>query len=330
MRGGAAGSLDGTGDDERALVARRAALLRLRDGDPERDGLPELTRLVARRFHPDRLEVIRITHDSAPSTLERIVSCEQVHAVTSADDLRNRLDDDRRCYVLVHRNSVDDPIVVVQIALARGFVDRIATILDVTAPVADVATADTAVFYSINACEPGLAGINLGATLLERAIERLADELPHVVVHATLSPVPELRAWVLDRLRADALERAERALAPGGPAELAARLADDRWVADDAFAASVRPLLLALTARYLTTRDGARVVDPVANFHLSNGASIDRVCWMADPGPVGLERSLGIMASYRYEPAQLAARARAYAASGEVVVAPAVLALAGR
>ena len=309
------------------LVARRAELLRLDADDPTRARLPELTRLVARHFDPGHLETRRITLNAPRALLDRIVACESVHTVRSPDDLRNRLDADRRCYAFVHPGALDHPVVVVQIALTLGFVERIADILDTEAPVLDAAAADTAVFYSINSCEPGLAGINLGGALLDRAIQRLAAELPDVGVFATLSPAPDLRAWVLEQLRRDALSDAERALAPVAPREAANRLAADGWLDDGEFTAGMQRLLTAFAVRYLTTRDGTRAVDPVANFHLSNGACVDRVCWMADTSPTGIARSLGIMVSYRYEPERLAERARSYAATGEVVLSPGVLAL---
>ena len=83
-----------------------------------------------------------------------------------------------------------------------------------------------------------------------------------------------------------------------------ARLGDKEWEVDEA----IRPALLALSPRYLTSAPEGRAVDPVANFHLANGAAVERIDWMADPSPTGRARSFGLMANYLYEDDRIAAR----------------------
>jgi malonyl-CoA decarboxylase len=199
-------------------------------------------------------------------------------------------------------------------------------LLDETAPDLDVEHADTAIFYSISSCQPGLAGVNLGNALIKQVVERLAIDLPEVRTYATLSPIPSLRDWLDTRLADDALTDGERAALPAGTtvADVAASLAEESWPSDPTFADNVRPLALALAARYLLTTRDDRVLDPVANFHLANGAAIEQLNWLADPGPNGLARSAGVMATYRYEPDRMSARAEAYIATGTVAATDAV------
>ena len=117
-----------------------------------------------------------------------------------------------------------------------------------------------------------------------------------------------------------ALSDEERQLLPAEPARVVARLGATEWDVDEA----IRPALLALCARYLTAADGGRVADPVANFHLSNGASVERIDWLADPTPTGRHRSFGVMANYLYEADRISERAEAYATRGEVTMSAAV------
>ena len=63
----------------------------------------------------------------------------------------------------------------------------------------------------------------------------------------------------------------ERELLPAEPAACSPGSRDEDWEVDEA----IQPALLALCARYLTTRTTDRVEDPVANFHFANGAALD-------------------------------------------------------
>lgn len=129
------------------------------------------------------------------------------------DDLRDRLDADRRCYAFLHPAMPDEPVVFVEIALVQGTPTTLAELLDWDAPVCDPADADTAVFYSITSCQPGLAGINLGNELIKNVVRELRRELPALERFVTLSPIPTLRSADL-----------------GLSADVLARLADDRWL----------------------------------------------------------------------------------------------------
>lgn len=310
----------GLDDGVKLLVDLRADVLRLAADDPSLALLEhELHAHLATLFDVGLLDLRRITWDAPASLLETLIAYEAVHAIDSWTDLKNRLDSDRRCYAFFHPAMPAEPLVFVEIALTSGVATDLPQLLDEHAPELDPERADTAIFYSISSCQPGLAGVNLGNALIKQVVEELRRDLPNVRGFVTLSPIPGFRRWLDDALRRDLTPR-ERELLPAEPERVLARLADADWNTDEA----IRPALLALCARYLTTVADGRVADPVANFHLSNGASIDSVNWLADPSPTGHERSVGIMANYNYEPDRIPERVEAYATRGEVAVSPAV------
>ncbi|MGQ0826613.1 MAG: malonyl-CoA decarboxylase domain-containing protein [Actinomycetota bacterium] len=303
------------------LVDLRADLLRIVDEDPALRALDrELHAHLATLFDVGLLKLRRITWDSPASLLERLIEYEAVHAIDSWGDLKNRLDSDRRCYAFFHPAMPAEPLVFVEIALTAGAATHVARLLDEDAPDLDPEHADTAVFYSISSCQPGLAGVNLGNALIKQVVEQLRHDLPNVTSFVTLSPIPTFRPWVDDVLGRDALSAYERDLLPAKPARVVARLDDEDWATDQ----SIGSALTALCARYLTTTIDGRVLDPVANFHLSNGALLERVLWGADPSPAGRARSASLMANYVYEPERIAERAEAYTIRGDVARSDAV------
>jgi malonyl-CoA decarboxylase len=162
--------------------------------------------------------------------------------------------------------------------------------------------------------------VNLGNALIKQVVEQLRVELPNLHVFATLSPAPNFRQWLEAELGEDRLREAERQALPASPQRMLERLSDTNWNSDEA----TEPALRSLCARYLTTLERDRSIDPVANFHLANGASIERINWMADPSANGLARSAGMMVTYRYEPERIAPRAEAYASRGDIAMSNAV------
>jgi malonyl-CoA decarboxylase len=299
------------------LVDLREDLLRLSARDPELADLDhELKAHLATLFDVGLLELRRITWDAPASLLEKLIEYEAVHAIDSWADLKNRLDSDRRCYAFFHPAMPAEPLVFVEIALTRGIATNLLDLLDEHAPDLAVDEADTAIFYSISNCQPGLAGVNLGNALIKQVVEQLRAELPNLSVFATLSPAPNFRRWLEEELSEDRILEPERQLLPATPKRVLERLADVNWLNDE----STEPALRALCARYLTTRDRERAIDPVANFHLANGAAVEKVNWMADPSPTGLSRSAGLMVTYRYEPERISERAEAYALRGDIAM----------
>ncbi len=274
----------------------------------------ELRAQLATLFDVGLLELRRLTWATPAALLEKLIEYEAVHTIGSWSDLKNRLDSDRRCYAFFHPAMPDEPLVFVEIALTAGTSRVLAPLLDATAPDLDPDRADTAVFYSISNCQPGLAGVNLGTALIEQVVEQLRHDLPQLKAFVTLSPIPGYHAWLEAALRADDLRVHERALLPAAPERVLARISHHAWDADE----SIQPALVALCARYLTTIRDGRALDPVANFHLANGATIERINWLADPSPTGRDRSAGLMANYLYEPDHISERAEAFVARNEV------------
>jgi malonyl-CoA decarboxylase len=256
----------------------------------------------------------QITWDSPASVLERLMATEAVHAIAGWDDLRHRLDGDQRCYAFFHPALEHEPIVFVEIALMHGLADNLPELLSRADLVDDP---DTAIFYSITSAQPGLAGVHLGNELIKQVVDALRHENDHLKTFATLSPLPGFRAWLRTRVDDHALTPAEEE-SFGADAGAVVELADLAWIDDPTRAEKLRPGLLSSAARYLmTVRDG-RALDPVANFHLSNGASLERLNWLANPASYGIEESLGLMVNYRYDRGKIAANAGAYLAEGAI------------
>ncbi|HUY18608.1 MAG TPA: malonyl-CoA decarboxylase family protein [Candidatus Binataceae bacterium] len=286
----------------------------------------ELHRLLAAYFNVDLLEVRRVTWRSPEAVLKKLIEHEAVHEIHGWQDLRNRLDADRRCFALFHPRMPDEPLVFVEVALCDAIAGDIGALLDEHAPLGDPLSADTAVFYSISNCHRGLAGTSLGQFLITRAVGELAVELPGLKIFVTLSPIPGFANWLkaaLDRDATPSLTSGER---EGLQILQAARRSADTLTIE-----SVRDPLMRLGAHYLMRvrrRDGKRAADAVAHFHLRNGARIERLDWLADRSEKGLRQSYGLMVNYRYEPAMLAKRAAAYVEGGVIGAAPEIEALA--
>jgi malonyl-CoA decarboxylase len=313
-------SLDG---GVKFLVDLRADVLRLDDDGELLDLDRELKAYIATLFDVGLLTLQRITWEQSPAALlEKLIAYEAVHAISSWDDLKNRLDSDRRCYAFFHPAMPNEPLVFVEIALTSGIATSLPPLLDAKAPDVDIEQAETAVFYSISNCQRGLAGVNLGTALIKQVVESLRRDLPQLHRFVTLSPIPGFRGWLEAELANGGanLRAGERDLLPAEPARVLARLESADWETDEA----IEPVLLALTARYLTTSDHGRVLDPVANFHYSNGAGIERINWLADPSATGRARSFGLMANYLYENDAIAERAEAYASRGSVAASNSV------
>lgn len=322
------------------LVDMRAELAGLADGDPALTSLEQdLKRLLASWFDIGFLQLKRITWEDAPAALlEKLMAYEAVHEIRGWTDLKNRLAADRRCFAFFHPRMPDEPLIFVEIALVDGLSDNIQALLDEHAPLGNTAAADTAIFYSISNCQQGLVGISFGNFLIKRVADRLAGELPRLKVFATLSPVPGFRAWLEARLAGEgesalltAAERRALGALPGEPAGtgLAALLARPGWHADPRILPAVREPLLRLCARYLVQEKTARgrAGDPVAHFHLSNGARIERLDWAADVSPKGLQQSAGIMVNYLYKLADIEQNHEAYSGEGRVATSTAIKAL---
>ena len=316
------------------LVDRREELIALADGDAAMRGLSDdLRDLLADWFDIGFLELKRISWDSPAALLERLIAYEAVHEIQGLNDLKNRLEADRRCFAFFHPRMREEPLIFVEVALVDGMAGNVHALLDESAPLGDANAADAAIFYSISNCHRGLAGISFGDFLIKRVVEVLAAELPRLKIFSTLSPVPGFRAWLdKQRQRPDLLQPIEAkslALATGngsaGP-DLIALLERPGWHADPVLSGALREPLLRLCTQYLLHEKGRgnRAVDPVAHFHLTNGARVERINWLADTSEKGLQQSAGMMVNYLYRLDHIEPNHEAYRGEGKVAASAAV------
>jgi malonyl-CoA decarboxylase len=324
----------------RFLVDLRAdALGASRDAPQLQPVADDLLDQLRALFDVGLLDLQRVTWDSPASLLEKLAHYEAVHDVASWDDLKNRLDHDRRMFAFFHPSMPDEPLIFVEVALTRGLAGEIAPLLDVDAPPDDPARADTAIFYSISSAQAGLSGVGFGGFLIKRVVDELRSELPRLRTFATLSPIPGFARWLARELASGGHERltaeerralgAATGLDPFDEAALLTHLGDPRWRADTALAAALSRPLLRLCAVYLLTarRPDHSALDPVAAFHLGNGARVERLDWLGDPSPKGIAQAHGLMVNYLYRLEWIEDNHEAYTARGEVRAAGDVLRL---
>lgn len=319
------------------LVDMRAELMQLARYDEALAALDQdLRALLASWFDEGFLEVKRITWDSPAALLEKLMFYEAVHEIRSWSDLKNRLEADRRCFAYFHPRMPEEPLIFVEVALVQGMADNIQSLLDESAPIGDPQAADTAIFYSISNCQRGLSGISFGGFLIKRVVDSLAAELPHLTRYATLSPMPGFRGWLDQRSVEegnDLLMPAERRaidMLPAAPMEhpLTSLLGRTDWYEDSPVAEAMKAPLLRLAARYLTQKTSrGRALDGVAHFHLSNGARLERINWLGDLSPKGLQQSAGLMINYLYRLQDIEENHEAYSGEGRVTASPSILRL---
>lgn len=251
----------------------------------------DLHRVLESWFNRGFLVLQPINWQSPAHILEKIIAYEAVHAIGDWDDLRRRLQpSDRRCYAFFHPRMPDDPIIFVEVALTSEIPNSIQAVLAEDREVQSPEALNTATFYSISNCHAGLAGISFGNALIKQVAQELAAELPHLQTFVTLSPVPGLVKWTDANPDANALPLAQRA------------------------------------AQYLTQtkRKNGRPVDPVARFHLGNGAALHAIHENANASHEGAMQSHGVMVNYLYDLAQVDARAEAFALDKTVAQSSAV------
>jgi malonyl-CoA decarboxylase len=273
-------------------------------------------------FNRGFLVLRRIDWSTPAIVLEKIIRYEAVHEIDSWDDLRARIDPpDRRCYAFFHPALVDEPLIFVEVALSRDIPDAIAPILSRTRAILDPREATTATFYSISNTQRGLGGVSFGSFLIKQVVEEISREFPKLANFVTLSPAPEFRNWL-------ARERKVEGSNVFKPADAHALSLLDQpdWFAKPEMVNEVKPLLCAAAAHFFLiarSRKG-RPVDPVARFHLGNGARLERINPMADLSEKGIAQSYGVMVNYRYDLDDIEKNHEAYAGAGEIVASSAV------
>ena len=316
-------------DGFKFLVNMRADLLPVMGKDTALKGLEyDLKTILSSWFDVGLLDLAEINWNSPAALLEKLIEYEAVHRVASWDDLKNRMDADRRVFGFFHNKMSLEPLIFVQVALVEGMSDNIQQLLDVQSPVSDIEKADTAIFYSISNAQKGLAGISFGNFLIKRVVSELTEKIKNIKTFATLSPVPGFRTWLdplLQKEDASLLLPEERQViqklkGEGSPPKILYNLLESNWVSDKAVAEKLKPILMRLCAVYLVEqKKSGKPLDPVANFHLSNGARLERLNWLGDISPKGLKQSAGIMVNYHYKLADIDDNHEEFVTDGKIV-----------
>lgn len=294
-------------DNLQMLVELRADMLRWRN---QVAGLAvlehELESLLSSWFDVGMLELRPINWDSPASLLEKLIQYEAVHEILSWEDLRRRVASDRRCYAFFHPRMNGVPLIFVEVAFSQQMADNVQVLLDPDDLAVDPGKMRWAIFYSISNTQSGLRGISFGNFLLKRVIDELVREFPRLKSFATLSPIPKFADWLGKQdgasIQALLYDKGDKQAAADDPEAGAKWVEWLRAAATDAGCAdTVRRSGLRLAAHYLKSMKNNQPLDPVARFHLGNGARIERVNWAGDTSFKGLAQSCGIMANYVYE-----------------------------
>jgi malonyl-CoA decarboxylase len=307
------------------LVEMRERLLAMKDAtEPFRAVDADFAHLFGSWFNRGFLTLRPIDWSTPADILEKIIRYEAVHEIAGWEELRRRLAPaDRRCFAFFHPRLADDPLIFVEVALTKAIPSAIADVLDVNRSPITAQDATTAVFYSISNCQDGLRGISFGNFIIKQVVEDLRRDLPGLKTFVTLSPVPGFAGW-LARLR-----KATDATLDDQALKTLELLDDPSW-ADNPQKARVEAVLLPLAARYFVREraTGRRPVDPVARFHLGNGARLERLNFLADRSAKAMRQSHGLMVNYFYKLDDIEANHEALAQHGEIAASPEVRKLA--
>ena len=326
-------------DGTRDLLAMRVALLEALPRRPELKLVDDdFVHMLRSWFNRGFLDLHRIHWRTPALVLEKIIAYEAVHQILDWEDLRRRLEADRRCFGFFHPSLPDEPLIFVEVALCKGLAGSVTDLL--FGEVEPDVDADTAVFYSISNCQRGLAGVSFGNFLIKQVVRELAAESPGLRRFATLSPIPGFRKWLIREAREGRLPGGQG----GGAAALDGAAIDGaaldgagldgvetpEWPADEAPGEHLKARLSQLCAHYLLhAKRGIHPLDPVARFHLRNGARLERINWLSDPSPAGLRQSAAMMVNYVYDEAHVVANHEAYVNDGRIAHSREVATLAG-
>jgi malonyl-CoA decarboxylase len=297
-----------------AVVQMRRDLLPLLEKKPELVAVDfDMRHLLSSWFNPGFLKMHRVDWKSPAEVLEKLIQHEAVHAIDGWDDLRRRLQPDRRCFAFFHPQLPSEPLIFVEVALLPDIPTVITPLVDKRAEtVNQTSQYKVAVFYSISNCEPGLRGVSMGNFLIKRVAERLHDEFPGIKTFVTLSPIPGLMDWITagaelgkgippERLKPNIKAVRDQAL-------LTLSLGKNTWSEKltagwhpDLASEEEKEALLSLASIYLGLASTGKNGNPVAKFHLGNGAKLHLINWAGDLSRKGLRQSAGLMVNYLYD-----------------------------
>ncbi|MCW5693895.1 MAG: malonyl-CoA decarboxylase [Pseudolabrys sp.] len=306
-----------------ALVAMREQLMDVLPNRPELQAVDDdFVHLFTSWFNRGFLVLRHIDWSTPANILEKIIRYEAVHEIHDWDDLRRRIDpEDRRCYAFFHPALNDEPLIFVEVALTRDIPEAIAPILAKSRDVIEPEKARTAVFYSISNCQRGLAGVSFGNFLIKQVVEEICRELPKLSNLVTLSPAPTFAKW----LKRERATEASVVLTDADKA-LLATFDEPGWWNDKEKVEALRDTMKRAAAYYYLRAKTPRgmPVDPVARFHLGNGARLERIDWLADASEKGIAQSYGLMVNYLYDLEDIEKNHEAFAEQRTVVASNAV------
>ena len=277
------------------IVEMRRQLLRALGDRPQLRAVDaDFTHLLATWFNPGFLDLRQVDWNSPASLLEKIIQHEAVHAIRDWADLRRRLQQNRRCFAFFHPQLPGVPLIFVEVALVGAIPRSIAQLIGGAPSSLDSRRPSVAAFYSISNCENGLKGVSLGDFLIKRVAEELRKEVPSIKRYCTLSPVPRLRTW-LTRVQGVPAVEALRWRHGADLERLAAAVREGTLDPQDG------ARLYSCAAIFLSRHGASAAGDPVARFHLDNGARLERINLGADLSEKGLRESFGVMVNYLYD-----------------------------
>lgn len=311
-----------------AIVGMRRTLLSNLRAHPELQVLEDdLLHLLSSWFNPGFLQMQKVDWSSPASLLEKLIEHEAVHEIDGWDDLRRRLAPDRRCFAFFHPQLPEEPLIFVEIALVPEMPGAIAPLIDKKSAPLTQDQFKVATFYSISNCQPGLRGVSMGNFLIKRVAQQLHRELPQIKTFVTLSPIPGFAAWLQStkdfhdihghkRGLGLRLSQAKELLLEACQGELASlgSASAQRSLKPAAMQAQMQLCSAYLAHQSVAPKGG----DPVARFHLDNGARLERINFLGDQSRKGLKQSLGLMVNYLYDLQQVEANHEKFV-HGEVV-----------
>ncbi|XP_025860637.2 malonyl-CoA decarboxylase, mitochondrial [Vulpes vulpes] len=332
----------------RFLVRLRADLLeaqalKLLEGPHVREMNGVLKAMLSEWFSSGFLSLERVTWHSPCEVLQKISESEAVHPVKNWMDMKRRVGPYRRCYFFSHCTTPEEPLIVLHVALTGDISNNIQAIVKECPPseTEDRSKISAAIFYSISLTQPGLQGVELGTVLVKRVLKELQKEFPHLGTFSSLSPIPGFTKWLLGLLSSQGKEHGRSELftdaeckeiseITGGPINetLKVLLSSSEWIKSEKLVRALQAPLMRLCAWYLFgEKHRGFALNPVANFHLQNGAVIWRINWMADMSLKGITGSCGLMVNYRYYPAETATNSTSYLCSKNIKASEQVLSL---
>lgn len=305
------------------LVRMREAIQKLKADQPDFEAVDaDFAHLFSSWFNRGFLVLRPISWSTPADILEKIIHYEAVHHISGWDELRRRLaPEDRRCFAFFHPQLVDDPLIFVEVALTKDVPSSITNVLQEDRATIRADEATTAVFYSISNCQTGLRGISFGNFLIKQVVEDLRRELPKLNTFVTLSPVPGFASWLSQERRTEVSD----IISPDDRKTLCL-LDEPDWPEQDDHVTALEPVLVTLAARYfLNSRNRhGKTIDPVARFHLGNGARLERINFLGDRSARAMRQAHGLMVNYLYKLDDIEANHEAYASRDEVVATQAI------